>query len=262
MTASAIDIGTRFVKTVYYDGSSLRLGQFDTVYFFRELVSYSPDGFIVPLDRMGLSDENLAATGYGRETTRVVGAKIISEITAHAIGARIQSGLADFTLVDLGGQDSKVILVENGRVKDFVANDRCAASTGRYLENMAHILGLSVDVLSRYRDDPEPLSAVCAVFGETELLSKIAAGVSVERLAAGANRAVVQRIRHPLKRLFSPPLLVAGGVAKSDAVRYALADMTGTEPILLKHPSHNGAIGAMGAVSDTLEGELARFYED
>lgn len=257
-----MDIGTRFVKTAYYDGVSLHLGRLDTVHFFRELVAHSPDGFIVPLDRMGLSDENLAATGYGRDTTQVVGAKIISEITAHAAGARIQSGLANFTLVDLGGQDSKVILVKDGKVKDFVANDRCAASTGRYLENIAHILGLSVDELSRYRDDPEPLSAVCAVFGETELLSKLASGISVERLAAGANRAVIQRIRHPLKRLLSPPLLIAGGVAKNDAVRQALADETGLEPRLLKHPSHNGAIGAMALVSGALETELTSIFRD
>ena len=79
------------------------------------------------------------------------------------------TGLTSFTLLDLGGQDSKVALVREGRIVDFLTNDKCAASTGRYLENMAAALNISLEELGRHHSNPVELISTCAVFGESEL---------------------------------------------------------------------------------------------
>ena len=122
------------------------------------------------------------ATGYGRNTLNLKGVRVVSEIRAHVSGALFQTGLRDFTLLDMGGQDTKVALVRNGRLQDFVMNDKCAASSGRYLENMAAILEVDLKELSSYWEEPVRLDATCGIFGESELIGQILRGHSVARL--------------------------------------------------------------------------------
>ena len=162
---------------------------------------------------------------------------------AHTIGALWQTGLTDFTLLDLGGQDSKVIRVRGGRMDDFQLNDKCAASTGRYLENMATVLGISLDEMSQHYLNPIELSATCAIFGESELIGRIVEGVPVAELAAGVNYSIFRRIKPMLLALASKTVVFTGGVALGPAVAHWVREETGSEVVVPPQPQINGAIG-------------------
>ena len=189
----------------------------------------------------------VVATGYGRAA--LPGLSGISEIRAHFQGARAQTGLDDFILVELGGQDSKVIQVEGGRVLDFQTNDRCAAGTGRYLENMARLLGVSLERLSRAVEAPVEVTNTCATFGETEVLAHLVEGVPLESILAGVNRSVARRVAQMVRRYRPRRLVFCGGVALNRAVVEWTGRLVGCPVIVPPLPQLNGAIGCC------LEGE-------
>jgi len=182
------------------------------------------------------------ATGYGRNTLHLKGVRVVSEIRAHVAGALFQTGLRDFTLLDMGGQDTKVALVRNGALQDFVMNDKCAASSGRYLENMAAILEVTLDELSSHWKDPVRLDATCGIFGESELIGQILRGYSVARLCAGVNQTLVKRVIPMLKRFPSEKIVLTGGVALDGAL-VRLLEEEGFVVTVPPSPQHNGAIG-------------------
>ena len=185
----------------------------------------------------------MVATGYGKMAVSITGAQQIPEIQAHALGAVFQSQRNSFTLIDIGGQDSKVILIRDGKVVDFLTNDRCAASSGRYLENMANVLDISLEELAGYDQDPAEINATCAIFGETELVARIVEGFSLPQLAAGVNYALYHRLAPLLKRMDSDLLVLSGGVALNQALTRILERETGREVLTLPDPQYNGAIG-------------------
>ncbi|MBP2638644.1 MAG: hgdC 2, partial [Firmicutes bacterium] len=178
-----------------------------------------------------------------RNTIRIADAVVIAELKAHVLGATWQTGLKNFTLLDLGGQDSKVIKVKNGKMIDFQTNDKCAASTGRYLENMAAILGLTLEELGRYSDNPVELNATCAIFGETELIGRIVEGYGVPELAAGVNYTIFKRIRPMLAAVGGDTIVFTGGVARGAAIAELLKKELGVTVIVPERPQLNGAIG-------------------
>ncbi|MCL2817387.1 MAG: acyl-CoA dehydratase activase [Clostridiales bacterium] len=242
-----IDLGSRQVKLAFQNAGEQgwRFARYDTIEFYRDYAALTDRGLALNLAALGLPEPSgIVACGYGRQSVAVAGGRSCSEIEAHAAGACAQSGERDFLLLDLGGQDSKVVKVQDGRVADFLTNDKCAAGSGRYLENMAIVLGLTIEELAVRTDDPEPLSATCAVFGESELIGKIIAGVPVGRLAASVNQTVVKRIL-PLVNRFLPAekIFFCGGVAQNQAVAALLAASLGREVRVLPHPQFNGAIG-------------------
>lgn len=185
----------------------------------------------------------ITVTGYGRNTLNLRGAKVVSEIRAHVAGALFQTGLKDFTLLDLGGQDSKVALVRNGRLADFVMNDKCAASSGRYLENMSAILEVSLEELSSHWEEPVRLDATCGIFGESELIGQVLRGHPVANLCAGVNMTLVKRVLPMLKRFPSDKIVLTGGVARNSALVRLLREETQQEIVVPNEPQHNGAIG-------------------
>lgn len=246
-----IDLGSRAVKIALMgdnrDGRDLevlRLESLDTIRFYREYGRKQGDKLVVNFAALGLpAVDYLVSTGYGRNTLELAGGEAIPELKAHVLGAVCQTGLKDFTLVDLGGQDSKIIQVQKGRMTDFLTNDKCAASSGRYLENMAAILDLSLEELGRHLDAPVELNSTCAVFGESELIGKIVEGFPVTELAAGVNTTIVKRIL-PLLRSFPGQVIVfTGGVAFNQAVGKLLAAGTGRRILIPGEPQFNGAIG-------------------
>ncbi|HWJ02219.1 MAG TPA: acyl-CoA dehydratase activase, partial [Verrucomicrobiae bacterium] len=191
--------------------------------------------------------DKLVSTGYGRNSLDLAGARVIPEIKAHLVGAVFQTGLKDFTLLDLGGQDSKIIKVQNGKMVDFLTNDKCAASTGRYLENMANVLGISLEELGRHWEEPVELNSTCAVFGESELIGKIVDGNSVAHLAAGVNFTIFRRIQPLLRQLWSPVLVFTGGVAQNQALQKIIQQELRAEVVVPAEPQFNGAIGCTQA---------------
>jgi predicted CoA-substrate-specific enzyme activase len=245
-----IDLGSRKVKFAAADCEVVtRLADYDTLAFYKRFGAIVDEELTFDLSGTGMfsADELAAATivvtGYGRNTLNYRGAKVVSEIRAHVAGALFQTGLKDFTMLDLGGQDTKVVRVRNGRLDDFVMNDKCAASSGRYLENMASILEVSLDELSSHWEDPVNLDATCGIFGESELIGQILRGHSVARLCAGVNQTLVKRVMPMLRRFPSPHLVVTGGVARDTALIRLLEKETGQPAIVPEHPQHNGAIG-------------------
>lgn len=250
-TICGIDLGSRSVKIALMRQKSegerleiLRLESLDTIRFYREYGRKQGDKLAVNFEALGLPVvDRLVSTGYGRNTLELAGGEAIPELKAHVLGAIYQTGLQNFTLVDLGGQDSKIIQVQKGRMADFLTNDKCAASSGRYLENMATILDLPLEELGEYTDNPVELNSTCAVFGESELIGKIVEGFPLTELAAGVNTTIVKRIL-PLLRSFPGEVIVfTGGVAHNQAVGRLLKKGTGRQIVIPQEPQFNGAIG-------------------
>ncbi|MDD3927930.1 MAG: BadF/BadG/BcrA/BcrD ATPase family protein, partial [bacterium] len=170
---AGLDLGSRRVKIAFRvdESNDLKLYKYDTLTFYREFAVRNREGFSIDFAKLGIGPvESVVVTGYGRNNLHLQGAQVVTEITAHAAGAAVQSGLDDFTCLDLGGQDSKIIRVEGGRVTDFQTNDKCAAGSGRYLESMAAILGVDLSELGKYWENPVRLSSTCAIFGESEMI--------------------------------------------------------------------------------------------
>lgn len=240
-----IDLGSRSSKiAVMKEDRSLELQKFDTMKFYREHGKIENSRFIIDINSLDLPAGALVtATGYGRQAIPVKGAGIIPEIKAHVLGAVFLTGLPDFTLLDLGGQDSKVALVREGRIIDFLTNDKCAASTGRYLENMAAALNISLEELGRHHSSPAELTSTCAVFGESELIGKIVEGYSAPDLAAGVNHSIFKRILPMLAKLRSDTIIFTGGVAYNEALRQIIREGTGKSVIVPGNPDFAGAVG-------------------
>ena len=240
-----IDLGSRSVKLVLMDHTSVQSSEiFETVQFYRQYGRPTPEGLVVDFKAVGMGEvDDVVATGYGRNTINIVGATVITELKAHTVGAIWQTGLSDFTLLDLGGQDSKVIKVRKGKMVDFATNDKCAASTGRYLENMATVLGVSLEELSSYQENPVELSATCAIFGESELIGRIVEGYGVAELSAGVNYTIFKRIKPMLTSLKSDTIIFTGGVALGSAIGKIIEAELDARVIVPKYPQLNGAIG-------------------
>lgn len=240
-----MDLGSRAVKIVLFDGQDLQEERvIETAYFYKKCGEHTQAGFTVDFGSLlSKLPTTITVTGYGRNSLNIVGADIISELKAHMLGALWQTGLTDFTLLDLGGQDSKVIRVRGSRMDDFLLNDKCAASTGRYLENMAAVLGISLAELSLHYDNPTELSATCAIFGESELIGKIVEGVPTSDLAAGVNYSIFRRIKPMLLSLASDVIVFTGGVALGPAVAHWIEKEIGARVVVPQHPQLNGAIG-------------------
>lgn len=245
-----IDLGSRKAKFAAMDGGTIvRLADYDTIAFYKRFGRLDGDELSLDLAGTGLftseelTDATVVVTGYGRNTLNMRGARVISEIRAHVAGALFQTGLKDFTLLDMGGQDTKVALVRDGRLSDFVMNDKCAASSGRYLENMATILEVNLDELSTHWEEPVKLDTTCGIFGESELIGQILRGYPIARLCAGVNQTLVKRVLPMLRRFPSDKLVLSGGVALNGALTKLLEKETGLHVIVPAHPQHNGAIG-------------------
>lgn len=240
-----IDLGSRSVKLVVMEDEKIKLAKvYETVEFYREFGHRTAEGMVVDFSALDIGEVGkVTTTGYGRNTIDIVGADVIAELKAHTTGAIWQTGLRDFTLLDLGGQDSKVIKVRNGKMIGFETNDKCAASTGRYLENMANVLKISLEELSSYSDDPVDLNATCAIFGESELIGRIVEGYSVRELSAGVNYTIFKRIRPMLTALISETVVFTGGVALGKAIKTLIEEKLAVQVVVPEYPQLNGAIG-------------------
>jgi predicted CoA-substrate-specific enzyme activase len=241
-----LDLGSRSVKlALLQDNMLVRLDRFDTMRFYREHGKREAGRLVINAASLDLPGDNLTitATGYGRQAVNVKDARIIPEIKAHVLGAAYLTGLDDFTLLDLGGQDSKVALVRQGRMVDFLTNDKCAASTGRYLENMAAALNISLEELSRYHSNPAELTSTCAVFGESELIGFVVEGYSTASLAAGVNYSIFKRIKPMLVKLSSETIVFTGGVAQNGALVEIIREELGMKVVVPEHPQYAGALG-------------------
>ncbi len=239
-----IDLGSRNVKIVRFNqGQAVEHRIYDTIEFYRTYGRSVNNRLQLDWELLRLPREEVVATGYGKITVELEGAVRIPEIQAHSQGAVFQSGMDDFTLLDIGGQDSKVIKIRNSRPVDFMTNDRCAASSGRYMENMAAVLGITLKELASYSQEPVELSSTCAIFGETEVIARIVEGCPVNRIAAGVNHTLFKRLAPMLKKLSSQVIVMSGGGALNQALQDIIGSATGCRVMVLTEPLLNGALG-------------------
>ncbi len=202
------------------------------------------------LDQGRFKQEDLAAmvtTGYGRASFPLA-TKMITEITCHARGAFFVHPKTR-TVIDIGGQDSKVIRLDSrGRNVDFQMNDKCAAGTGRFLEVMAHALEVKVEdlgPLSLMAPRTIKISSMCTVFAESEVISLIADNQPKEVIIRGLHDSIADRILGMVNRVgFEEDVTLSGGVAKNQGVAQALEERLG---IKLHIPPEPQIIGALGA---------------
>jgi predicted CoA-substrate-specific enzyme activase len=199
-------------------------------------------------------DVCIVATGYGRRLVRRA-ERSVTEITCHARGVFEATGHGG-TLLDVGGQDSKVIQIgHDGRVMDFAMNDKCAAGTGRFLEHTASRLDVLLDDLGPRAcaaPSEQAISSTCTVFAESEIISLIAHGVAVDGILRGLHRSLVSRLVAMVRTLgVRPPLMLSGGVARNTAVRAMLEEDLG---IAVEVPPRPQLMGALGAALLALSG--------
>ena len=218
-SACGLDFGSRAVKLVYARGQGgWGRRKLDSIVFYRDYLVRVKGEVRIDWERLGLAPpEALVATGYGKNLLKAH-FPTITEIRAHFLGARFVTGLDHFILLEMGGQDTKVLYIREGRVFDFLTNDRCAAGTGRYLENMARFLKMPLTEFAGCWQDPVDISQTCAIFGETELVGHLLEGVEPARIAAGVNASVARRALAMVRRYRCPTLVFVGGVAKNRAV--------------------------------------------
>jgi len=242
MRFAGIDIGSRTIELVVVDESGeieacLQADTgFDPITEAKTLVD-------------GICYDRIMATGYGRNLFEIsFDAPTVTEIKAHARGARAIFSEA-LTVLDIGGQDSKAIsLSDKGRVKKFEMNDRCAAGTGKFLEIMARSLGYEIEDFGREALQAEKdvnISSMCTVFAESEVTSLIAKGVNRREIAKGVHASVIRRAAAMINRVSAEGTIVfTGGVAKNACMTTLLAKKSGRKVLIPEEPQFIGALGA------------------
>lgn len=240
MRRAGIDIGSRTIKVAVADNSTLAETRIT-------------DTGVAPLTNATLllkqcRYDTLVATGYGRHLLRDhLGCPVITEIKAYALGAHyLYPGCQ--TVIDIGGQDSKIIKVSSGQVEDFEMNDRCAAGTGRFLEVMAHALGFSIATLGEEAlkaASAVTISSMCTVFAESEVVSLIARGEHPQSIALGLHQSILDRLMALMGRVgFTENIVFAGGVAKNSCIALLLEQKLGMKVFIPEEPQIVGALGA------------------
>jgi predicted CoA-substrate-specific enzyme activase len=249
MICAGIDAGSRATKVVLFDTDSNRILNHDLAdqgveqeRLASELLSRCCADAGVARDSLG----PIVATGYGRNNVRFAHTTI-TEITCHARGVH-HLHPDTRTIIEIGGQDSKVIILEpNGRVRDFSMNDRCAAGSGRFLEVVATRLGVDLDTLGRISAEsrkPALISSMCVVFAETEIIGLLAEGVPPSDIAAGVQNAIAQRVAAMAGRSAACPFCFTGGVALQSGMVRALETVLSQPVTVPEFAQFTGALGA------------------
>lgn len=187
----------------------------------------------------------VVATGYGRISVAFAD-KVITEITCHAKGGQHIAG-DNCTIIDVGGQDTKAIQVRNGMVSDFLMNDKCSAGTGKFLEIMANRLGISIDELFELasKGTIAPISSLCTVFAESEVISYVGEGREKEDIAAGVVDSVAAKVCQLVSRqTLSDTIILTGGLSHSQFFANALSQKLKATVTPVPNGRYAGAMGA------------------
>lgn len=246
MITAGIDVGSTATKAVIFDGTIISMAIAPTGWNPKEV---GRNVFNEALVKVGLQERDIdmiIGTGYGRVSLSFIDKKM-TEITCHAKGAKFLFPKTR-TVIDIGGQDSKVIAVaEDGSVADFIMNDKCAAGTGRFLQVMTGVLDITLDELGQMASLSKPVSinSMCTVFAESEIIGLLAQEVTKEAIASG----IVQTIANKMMSLTSrvpclDEITFSGGVANNPEICAILSSALGAKFNAPKQPQIVGALGA------------------
>lgn len=249
MAFAGVDVGSLMTKAAAVDDGGKLLAY--TILFTGASARKAAEAaYKEALDKAGLRTEDVRyaiATGYGRDLVGFAQAQV-TEITCHGRGAHALFPEAR-TIVDIGCQDSKAIRInEAGRVLNFCMNDRCAAGTGRFLEVMARALEVDLEEmgpLSLQASKELPVSSMCTVFAESEVISLIAQGHAKENIIAGIHSSIIKRLVSMVARVGQEEkVAMTGGVAKNIGMVRGLRDALATQLLVPEEPQITGALGA------------------
>jgi predicted CoA-substrate-specific enzyme activase len=240
MISAGIDIGSRTIKLVLFDGtdiiaSEVRPNSYNTIDICRDMLA-------------GITYDGIISTGYGRHLfSRHFNCEAISEIKAFAVGA-FHSTPDCRTILDIGGQDTKAISIDDtGKISKFEMNDKCAAGTGKFLEIMANALDFTMDEFIESASSAkkaEPINSMCTVFAESEVISLIGRGALREEVSLGIHHAIVKRSVSLMKRVsLRDSIAFVGGVANNRCVRSLIEKDVGSKISVPENPQIIGALG-------------------
>lgn len=237
-----IDLGSRTIKVAALENGRLVDQQISES-------GFDPHGQALSMIS-GYKPARVVATGYGRHLAQKHFAdEVITEIKAHALGARFHFPECT-TVVDIGGQDSKVISVgAGGSVLNFQMNDKCAAGTGKFLEIMAASLGFRLDEFGPAALQSEhevAINSMCTVFAESEVISLKNHGAPPGDIARGVHLSVVNRIIAMLSRIgYGEAIVFSGGVARNPCIVRMLRERL--DKVRVDSPPAPDLVGALGA---------------
>lgn len=249
MICAGIDVGSRTIKIVLLEAETLRVVGADTRDQGVEQESLAMDllGRLLKKHQIQRNQlQSIVATGYGRKLIHAADSAV-TEITCQAWGVHHCLPEAR-TIIDIGGQDSKVLrLAADGAVDDFAMNDRCAAGTGRFLEVLATRLGVRLASLGQMTAKsrmPAIISSMCIVFAETEIIGLLASGTLPEDIVAGVEAALAGRVAAMAARDLTAPVVLTGGVAMVPGMNNALEAALGQPVTVAPQPQLTAALGA------------------
>ena len=232
-----LDIGSCYSKGILFDGGIVNRSVMKT--------ALRPQHAIERIVAELKGHDGIATTGYGRKLLTEADI-VVTEITAFARGSHFLEPSAR-TVIDLGGQDSKIIKIKEGKVERFVMNDRCAAGTGNFIEKSAQSLNLSLEEfgdLARSSHNPITIDSLCVVMAESEILSLATAGKKLEDIVAGVCDSLIRRIINIGSQVkIEEPILFCGGGALNPGLVRSLERRYGSVII----PEDAQFIGALGA---------------
>lgn len=247
MNYIGIDIGSTGAKTVVLDDDK------NIVMKFVQPTGWSSvetaEEIKKKLNENGFDPETIpcVATGYGRVSVPFA-KKAVTEITCHAKGAVHIYGGDNMTVIDIGGQDTKIISIEDGAVKDFAMNDKCSAGTGRFLEVMANTLALKPDELCMLAETGgnTSISSMCTVFAESEVIGLIGKGEPKENIAFAVVDSIIRKVVSQTSRIdmHGSRVCLTGGLCDCAYICRALGTELKTEVEASPDGRYAGAIGA------------------
>lgn len=245
--ALGIDAGSTRIKGALWTGESWYLSSVPASVSYETDVS-SLITFIK--ETTGLSHYPIISTGYGRKLVPGVSSSM-NEIGCHAAGAHYM--VPDTrTVIDIGGQDAKIILVTpNGKIADFVMNDKCAAGTGRFLAVLGERLSVPLEEMGKtgLGISPLRLSSMCTVFAESEVISLLSKGHGVSEIIAGIHDAIARRTVALASRLkIEPVVTFLGGVSANQDIVARVSDLISNPITVPDYAEYSGAVGAVLSV--------------
>ena len=245
MYSIGIDSGSVATKGVLFDGENFKYQIVPTGWSPKNACSGILDS-LLESKNLKREDVFIVATGYGRVSIDFAD-KEITEITCHGKGAHyLNSDIR--TILDIGGQDSKVIKLDrDGNLADFLMNDKCAAGTGRFLEVMSNLLGSDISEIDNLTADasPENINSMCTVFAESEVISLLASGSTKESVASGILHSIANRIVNLAEKLgVEEEVAFTGGLAQSLVLTDIISKKLNRNVFTSPHSQYNGAIGA------------------
>jgi len=246
---AGVDIGSTMTKVVLTDkaGNLLSTIKGPTGAEHRQLAN---EIMRQALEEASLQIDDISyivATGYGRLNVPFADRQI-TELSCHARG--VYSLFPNVrTAIDIGGQDAKCMKIENGRLVNFVMNDKCAAGTGRFLEVTATALGIKLEDMgdiSLKATKKVQIGNLCTIFAQQEVVALISRGEKLENILAGLHDALAGRIAAMARRLaIEPDLVLTGGVAKNIGMVKAMKESLDCEILVPEEPLITGALGAV-----------------